>query len=73
MGFNDYISVVFSVFKFCLTKQKYHLFTCEHLELIVVISHLCLDYWPDLKTMGVFYFKNFVLVIKGQTMRKKRK
>lgn len=50
----------FSVFKFCLTKQKYHLFTREHLELIVLISHLCLDYWPDLKTVGVFDFKNFV-------------
>lgn len=60
MGFNDYISVFFSVFKFCLTKQKYHLFTHEHLELIVLISHLCLDYWPDLKTVGVFDFKNFV-------------
>lgn len=60
VGFNDYISVVFSVFKFCLTKQKYHLFTRAHLELIVVISHLCLDYWPDLKTLGVFDFKNFV-------------
>lgn len=40
--------------------QKYHLFTREHLELIVLISHLCLDYWPDLKTVGVFDFKNFV-------------
>lgn len=47
---------IFFVFKFCLTKQKCHLFTCEDLELIVVISNVGLDYWPDFKNYGCLLF-----------------